>query len=89
MKPRKASEKCQTSCMSGKSASLAEDHESDNMTKKRDQVLKLKTEAENCLPAQTKAVSKLINAVANHTLYGQCLFPSERDSLMDTAKVLY
>ena len=30
----------------------------------RDQVLKLKTEAENCLPAQTKAVSKLINAMA-------------------------
>ena len=33
------------------------------MTKTRDQVLKLKTEGKNCLPAQTKVVLKPINAL--------------------------
>ena len=28
-------------------------------------------------------------SMINHTLYGQCVFQSERESVMDTAKVLY
>ena len=58
------------------------------MTKTRDQVLKLKTEGKNCLPAQTKVVQRF-GSMVNHTLYGQCVFQAERESLIDTAKVLY
>ena len=59
-----------------------------------DQMLK-KLEAEtrvNCSPAQTKVVLKRINAIGsmvNHTMYGQCLFQPERESLLNIVKVMY
>lgn len=92
MKPRKATEKCQTSCMSGKSASLAEDHESDN----DDENERSGAEVENgsgrlfaCPNEGCVKTYQRYGSMVNHTLYGQCLFQSERESLMDTAKVLY
>ena len=92
MKPRKASEKCQSSCKSGKSASLPEDHGSDN----DDENERLGAEVENgkeqlfaCPNEGCIKTYQRYGSMIDHTLYGQCVFQSERESLMDTAKVLY
>lgn len=85
VKPRKASEKCQTSCMSEKSASLAEDQESDNDDENENGSGRLFA----CPNEGGVKTYQRYGSMVNHTLHGQCLFQSERDSLMDTAKVLY
>ena len=91
VKPRKATEKCQSSCKSGKSTSLAEER-SDN----DDENERSGAEVENgreklfacpnegCIKTYQRFGSMVIN-----TLYGQCVFQAERESLIDTAKVLY
>ena len=61
------------------------------MTKMRDQVLKLKMEGKNCLPAQTNVVSKRINAMAQWltTRFTVNVSFSLRESPLDTVKVMY
>ena len=92
VKPRKASEKCQSSCKSGKSTRLPEDHGSDT----DDENEGLGAEVENgrkklfaCPNEGCIKTHQRYGSMINHTLYGQCVFQSERESLMDTAKVLY
>ena len=92
MKPRKASEKCQSCCKSWKSTSLPEVHGSDN----DDENESLGAEVENgreklfaCPNERCFKTNQRYGSMINHTLYGQCVFQSERESVMDTAKVLY
>ena len=92
VKPRKASEKCQSSCKSGKSTSLPEDHRSDTDDENEGLGDEVENGREKLFACPNEGCIKTYQrygSMINHTLYGQCVFQSERESLMDTAKVLY
>ena len=92
VKPRKVSGKCQSSCKSGKSTSLAEHHGSDNNDENERAGAEVENGREKLFACPNEGCIKTYQrygSMVNHTLYGQCVFQSERESLMDTAKVLY
>ena len=92
VKPRKASEKCQSSCKSGKSTSLPGDHGSDTDDENKGLGAEVENGREKLFSCPNEGCIKTYQhygSMINHTLYGQCVFQSERESLMDTAKVLY
>ena len=79
VKPRKASEKCQTSCMSRKSASLAEDHESDDDDENERSGAEVENGSGRLFAFPNEGCVKTYQrygSMVNHTLYGQCLFLS-------------
>ena len=64
VKPKKASEKCQSSCKSWKSTSLPEDHGSDNDDENESLGAEVENGREKLFACQTKVVSKRIKAMA-------------------------
>lgn len=92
VKPKKASEKCQSSCKCWKSTSLSEDHRRDNDDENESLGAEVENGRENLFACPNEGCFKTnqrYGSMINHTLYGQCVFQSERESVMDTAKVLY
>ena len=92
VRPRKVSERCQSSCKSGKSTTLAEDHGSDNDDENERAGAEVENGRERLFAWANEGCIKTYQrygSMANHTLCGQCVFQSEREFLMDTAKVLH
>lgn len=95
MKPRK-SKRTQTSCKNGKSTSPAENRESDTDDDGNDgsDVEEVGSSSNSCklFACPNEGCVKTYQrygSMVNHTMYGQCLFQPERESLLDTAKVMY
>ena len=88
VRPRKVSGKCQSSCKSGKSTSLAKDHDDENERAGAE----VENGREKLFASPNEGCIKMYQrygSMVNHTLYGQCVFQSDRESLMDTANFLY
>ena len=94
VKPRKST-KGQTACKGGEKNNPAEDQGGDNDNDLDDDASGIEAEGvdkcelfacpnEGCVKTYQRYGSMI-----NHTLYGQCVIQPERESLLDTAKMLY
>lgn len=93
VKPRK-SKKGQTAC-SSQTIEPSEDKGSDSDNDADNMASEVTAEnAENCklFACPNEGCVKTYQrygSMVNHTLYGQCVFQLERESLLDTAKIMY